>query len=55
MKLQKQLSRKYGSKEYAKWVLVIPQSKVQEVGFKEGQELSIRKEGKGLVITAAKK
>ena len=39
MKLQKQLSRKTGDKEYAKYVVVIPPSKVEELGWKEGEEL----------------
>ena len=46
-KLQKQLSRKIGDKEYAKWVLVIPPTAIKDSGFKEGEELKIEsKEGK---------
>lgn len=39
MKLQKQLSRKSGSKVYPKYVVVIPPDKIKEVGWKEGTEL----------------
>ena len=42
MKLQKQLSRKIGSKEYAKWVMVIPPKIVKEAKLKEGQELEVK-------------
>lgn len=52
MKLQKQLSRKVGNEEYAKWVIVIPPDKIKEVNWKEGQDLDIivKKDGK-LVLT----
>ena len=47
MKLQKQLSRKIGNKEYAKWVAVIPPKIVEEAKLKEGEELDIKvKDGK---------
>ena len=47
MKLQKQLSRKVGNKEYAKWVITLPPSKIEAVGWKEGQELEeVVKDGK---------
>ena len=39
MRLQKQLSRKVGSTEYAKWVIVIPPETIKELEWKEGQEL----------------
>ena len=39
MRLQKQLSRKSGNKEYAKWVLVVPPEKITQLGWKEGTEL----------------
>lgn len=41
MKLQKQLSRKVGNTEYAKWVLVVPPTTIEELGWKEGQELEV--------------
>jgi len=47
MKLQKQLSRKVGDKKYTKYVAVIPPKIVEELGIKEGEELSIKvKNGK---------
>ena len=39
MKLQKQLSRKVGDKEYSKYVAVIPPEAVEKSGFKEGEDL----------------
>ncbi len=50
MKLQKQLSRKVGSVEYAKWVLVIPSSIVEELKWKEGQELEAEIKENNLVV-----
>lgn len=50
VKLQKQVSRKVGEKEYSKYVVVIPLDKIQEAGFKEGQELSIKSEHKKIII-----
>ena len=53
MKLQKQLSRKVGNKEYPKWVVIVPPKQIDTLGWKEGeylesevnnQELIIRKE-----------
>ena len=39
MKLQKQLSRKVGDKEYPKWVIAIPPKQIDELGWKEGLPL----------------
>ena len=53
MKLQKQLSRKYGNKEYPKWVIVVPPKKIKALDWSEGeclesevrdQELIVRRE-----------
>lgn len=41
MKLQKQLSKKYGNKEYHKYVVVIPSEMVEKSEFKEGDELDV--------------
>lgn len=41
MKLQKQLSRRVGNEEYAKWVVVIPPEKIKEAGWREGTSLDI--------------
>ncbi len=50
MKLQKQLSRKVGDTEYAKWVLVVPPSLIENLGWKEGQELEAEIKDNKLVI-----
>ncbi len=41
-RLQKQLSRKVGDKEYPKYVVVISPKDIKEAGFKEGQELFVK-------------
>jgi len=52
MKLQKQLSRRVGTAEYAKWVVVIPPEKIQEAGWKEGVDLDVTvKDGKITIKT----
>ena len=54
MKLQKQLSRKVGDKEYSKYVAVFPPEVVKESGFKEGEELNATAE-KGKITIKKKK
>ncbi len=49
-KLQKQVSRKVGKKEYSKYVIIIPENKIKEVGFKEGEDLFIRTEKEKIII-----
>lgn len=41
-KLQKQLSRKVGDREYTKYVTVIPQKIIEDSGLKDGDNLDIR-------------
>lgn len=53
MKLQKQLSRKVGKTEYPKYVAVIPPKIVEELGWKDGQELKAQVKEKKLVIEKA--
>ena len=50
MKLQKQLSRKVGEKEYPKYVITIPPSRIKELGWKEGGELTAKIVGQKLLI-----
>ncbi len=50
MRLQKQMSRRVGNKEYAKYVVVIPPDKVEEAGLKEGDELEIKINGKKIIL-----
>jgi bifunctional DNA-binding transcriptional regulator/antitoxin component of YhaV-PrlF toxin-antitoxin module len=50
MRLQKRLSRKIGNKEYNKYILTIPPKTINELGWKEGQELKITVKGKKATI-----
>jgi hypothetical protein len=50
MKLQKQLSRRVGNKEYAKWVIAIPPKQIDALGWKEGQSLGSEILDRQLVI-----
>lgn len=50
MKLQKQMSRKVGNTEYAKWVLVIPPKIIEEAKLKEGEELKATIKGEKIII-----
>ncbi|MFZ1971141.1 MAG: hypothetical protein WAU65_03115 [Candidatus Nanoarchaeia archaeon] len=49
-KLQKQISRRTGKKEYSKYVIIIPENKIKEAGFKEGEDLSIISEKDRIII-----
>jgi antitoxin component of MazEF toxin-antitoxin module len=55
VKLQKQLSRHFGGREYPKWVVVLPPKLVRELGWREGQELRAEKQGRGLRLRLAAK
>ncbi|MBW2976927.1 AbrB/MazE/SpoVT family DNA-binding domain-containing protein [Candidatus Woesearchaeota archaeon] len=50
MYLQKQLSKKIGNKEYAKWVLVVPPKIIEKLGWKAGEELEAEIKGSRLII-----
>lgn len=50
MRLQKQLSRRIGDIEYAKYVIVIPPKTIEELGWKEGEELEFLIKDKKLII-----
>jgi antitoxin component of MazEF toxin-antitoxin module len=50
MKLQKQLSRKVGNTEYAKYVIVIPPNTVKELNWKDGQEIKAEIKENKLVL-----
>jgi len=54
MRLQKQLSRKINGKEYAKYVVVIPPSTVEKLGWKDGVEL-VESINEGSLTLKAKK
>lgn len=49
-KLQKQLSRKVGNKEYPKWVVTIPPKQVEALGWKEGESLDSEVNTEELII-----
>lgn len=50
MRLQKNKTREVKGKEYFKWSVVIPPEEVESLGWKEGEELKPKREGKKLVI-----
>lgn len=50
MRLQKQLSRKVGNKEYPKWVIAIPPKQIATLGWKEGEYLEGEVNSQVLVI-----
>ena len=50
MFLQKQLSKKIGDKEYAKYVIVVPPKLVEELGWKAGEELEAEVKKDKLII-----
>ena len=50
MRLQKQLSRKVGNKEYPKWVITIPPKQIKTLGWTEGEFLGSEVSNQGLVI-----
>lgn len=50
MRLQKQLSRKYGNKEYPKWVITIPPKQVEALGWNEGEFLESEVNTQGLIV-----
>ncbi len=50
VKLQKQLSRRYGGKAYPKWVLVLAPRLVEELGWFEGEELEADIVGRNLQV-----
>lgn len=50
MRLQKQLSRKVGNKEYPKWVITIPPKQIKTLGWTEGEFLESDINNQELVI-----
>ena len=50
MRLQKHFSRKVGSKEYSKWVIIIPPKHIEELGWKEGEYLQSEVNNQQLII-----
>ncbi len=54
MRLQKQKTREVKGKQYFRYTVVISPAKVNELGWKEGQELRQKVKGKKLVIQTDK-
>lgn len=50
MKLQKQLSRRVGNKEYPKWVITIPPKQIKTLEWEEGEYLESEVNDQGLTI-----
>jgi bifunctional DNA-binding transcriptional regulator/antitoxin component of YhaV-PrlF toxin-antitoxin module len=50
MKLQKHTASVVKGKEYSKWVLVIPSSQIEKLGWSEGAELESKVKKKKLII-----
>jgi hypothetical protein len=54
VKLQKQLSRKKGEKKYPKYVITISPKHIEQLGWKEGEELNARIVNHKFIITKKK-
>ena len=50
MRLQSQVSRKYGDKEYKKYWIVISEKLLKKLGWKTGQDLEAEVKGNKLII-----
>jgi bifunctional DNA-binding transcriptional regulator/antitoxin component of YhaV-PrlF toxin-antitoxin module len=50
MRLQSQISRKYGDKEYRKHWIVISDKLLKKLGWKAGQDLEAEVKGDKLII-----
>lgn len=54
MRLQKQLARKIGDKEYSKYVVVIPPKIVEELNWDDGEGLVVEITEEGLLLRSKK-
>jgi len=50
MHLLRQVSRQVGDNEYCKWIVIVPPSQVEELGWKEGEELESFVKGESLLV-----
>jgi antitoxin component of MazEF toxin-antitoxin module len=50
MKLQKQLSRRVGNKEYPKWVITIPPRQIESLRWNEGEYIESEVNNRKLII-----
>jgi antitoxin component of MazEF toxin-antitoxin module len=55
MRLQKQISRKVGDKEYSKYVIIVPPDRIERLGWQDGEELTDEVQGKNLIISKSRK
>ena len=54
MKLQDELNRRVGDKEYRKWFVNLSKEHVEKLQWKKGQELDVRIRGSSLILRPAK-
>lgn len=50
MRLQKQKAYEYKGKQHSKYTIVLPETLVSEVQWKEGEELKAQAKGKKIII-----
>ena len=55
LKLQDQLSKKRGDKEYRKYILNIPSELIEELGWKGGIEIDGKVSGKNKLLLTSRK
>lgn len=51
VKLQRRFAYKYKDKEHYKHIITIPEEQVEELGWKEGEELEISASSNKLILT----
>jgi hypothetical protein len=56
LKLQKRFNRRVGDKEYSKWIVILPDTLVAELDWKEGIQLepNINPKNKSLILKPIK-
>lgn len=54
MRLQKHYARTVKGKDYSKWVVVIPPKMIEDLGWKEGEELEPKTFHGGLILLPKK-
>jgi len=54
MKLQKQVAYKYKDKTHYKYVIIVPQNLINNLGWQEGQELESKIDGLKLILEQSK-
>lgn len=53
MRLQDELNRRVGDKEYRKWFVNLSKEHVEKLQWKKGQELDARVRGRSLILRPA--